>query len=364
MTPLRRADLPTPALVLDLPALERNVAAMAAWARDKGVALRPHSKTHKSGEIARRQRAAGAVGICCAKLGEAEALAADGIDDILITSPVVPGQAVERLARLARTIPRLAVVVDHPDNVDRIAEAVGDGGIDVMVDIDPGAHRTGVASASAAVALAGRIAASGGLRYRGVQYYCGTLQHVTAAGDRRTALAERADYLRTILAALAAAGLPAETVTGGGTGSFAIDAELGVLNEFQVGSYIFMDREYRDCEVVGPTFEQALAIDTRVISVNTPGRVTIDAGLKAMATDAGAPVVLSGTDPASRYVFMGDEHGMLITPCGGSDPGLGDLVTLVPPHCDPTVNLYDRYVVVKGDAVVAFWPVTARGRSA
>jgi D-serine deaminase-like pyridoxal phosphate-dependent protein len=362
-TPFPRIDLTTPALVIDLPAFERNVAAMAEWARGAGIALRPHAKTHKSGEIARQQIAAGAVGICCAKLGEAEALAAEGVDDILITSPVVPGPAVDRLARLNGIVRRLAIVVDNPDNVDRIAAAIGSRGIDVLVDIDTGSHRTGVTSADAAVALARRVEASESLRYRGVQFYCGSLQHVALLQERRAALAERAMYLRTILYALGTAGLPAETITGGGTGSFVIDAELGVLNELQPGSYIFMDRQYRDCDAAGLHFEQALAIDSRVISANTPGRATIDAGLKAMATDAGPPAILAGADPAARYVFMGDEHGMILTSEGGSDLPLEHGITLVPPHCDPTVNLYDRYALCDGDTVIGFWPVSARGRS-
>lgn len=360
--PLLRADLPTPALVIELPALERNIATMADWARAKGIVLRPHAKTHKSGTIALRQVAAGAVGVCCAKLGEAEALADEGVEDILITSPVVAKQAVARLARLRARMPRLAVVVDHPDNVDRLTAAMGERSIDVLVDVDTGSHRTGVSSPDAAVALAGRIGRYPNLRYRGVQFYCGTLQHVASAAERQRALSERTDYLGQVLADLRAAGLEAEIVTGGGTGSFMIDAELGILNELQPGSYIFLDRQYRDCERDGPSFGVALAIDTRVVSANQPGCVTVDAGLKAMATEAGPPVVLCGADPASRYLFMGDEHGMLVTPAGADDPALDALVTLLPPHCDPTVNLHDRYAVCEGDRVVAFWPVSARGR--
>lgn len=357
---LPRAELPTPALVIDRAAFERNVAAMAAWGKARGIALRPHAKTHKCAEIAHRQIAAGAVGVCCAKLGEAEALAAEGVGDILITSPVVARQAVARLATLAERV-RLAAVVDHPDNLNAIA-ATG-ANVELVVDIDPGMHRTGVASPEAAVALARRIVERG-LRYRGVQFYAGHLQHVPSAAERRAKLAERTAYLSEVLAALAAAGLPARVVTGGGTGTFAIDAELGVFTELQPGSYIFMDRQYRDCEAPGPVFEPALFIDTRVVSANTPGLVTVDAGLKAMATEAGAPSVAAGADPACRWHFMGDEHGLLIAPAGDAAPALDALVSLIPPHCDPTVNLYDRYAVVNGDTVEAFWPVTARGRSA
>lgn len=349
--PMPRSDLPTPALVLDLAALDRNITAMATWAAARGLALRPHAKTHKSGEIARRQIAAGAAGICCAKLGEAEALADAGVSDIHLTSPVVTPGGIARLKALAMRI-RLSVVADHPDNVRALAGADAT----LFVDVDPGKHRTGVTSPTAAVALAEAIAAAG-LRLGGVQYYCGSEQHIATLEDRRAAIAEKTDLLRSVLAALDAAGYAVPIVTGGGTGSFAIDAELGVLTELQVGSYVFMDREYRDCELAGPEFEQALFVDASVISANTPGMVTIDAGLKAFATDAGVPVPLG---EGWRYAFMGDEHGALI---GEALPALAGRVTLVPPHCDPTVNLYDRYAIVDGARVIDSWPVTARGCS-
>lgn len=357
--PFPRADLPTPALVIDRLALERNVAAMAEWAAGAGVALRPHAKTHRSADVVKAQMTAGAVGVCCAKLGEAEALAAEGIADILITSPIVARQAVARLAALAERV-RLAAVVDHPDNVDAIAAA--GAAVELVVDVDPGIHRTGVTSPDAAVMLARRIVERG-LGYRGVQFYAGHLQHVAAAADRRAKLAEHTAYLREVLAALAAAGLPAQVVTGGGTGTFAIDAELGVFTELQPGSYVFMDRQYRDCEPVGPVFESALFVDTRVVSANTPGLATVDAGLKAMATEAGPPTIHAGAAAESGWRFMGDEHGLIVAPAGGAAPTLDALVSLVPPHCDPTVNLYDRYAVVGDGIVEAFWPVTARGRS-
>jgi D-serine deaminase-like pyridoxal phosphate-dependent protein len=350
-------------LILDQPALERNIITMANWAKENGIVLRPHAKTHKSGEIARRQIAAGAIGICCAKIGEAEALAEEGIADILITSPVVSAVAIERLAALRRRLARLAIVVDHPSNVARLADMVGEEGLEVLVDLDVGSHRTGVTSAAAAVELAQRIVSSSRLRYRGVQFYCGGLQHVPTVEARRAALAERASYLKAILAALSSAGLTAEVVTGGGTGSFAIDAELGVLKELQPGSYIFMDRQYLDCERAGPQFETSLFIDSRVVSANTPGCVTVDAGLKAMATEAGTPRVVAGADEVSQYIFMGDEHGLLITPDGREDPSLDQQITLLTPHCDPTVNLYDRYTVCDGGEVLGYWPVSARGRS-
>jgi len=356
--PFPRRELPTPALIVDRAALERNIAAMAGFAAARGIALRPHAKTHKSGEIARRQIAAGAVGSCCAKLSEAEALAGDGVGDIHLTSPVVTEEAVGRLARLGARI-ALSVVVDHPDNVARLA-AMGEP-LTVFIDVDPGNRRTGVASVEAAVALADAVAATAKLRLGGVQYYCGSQQHIGSFAERHAVIAAKTEYLRAVLAALKAAGHKVPVVTGGGTGSFAIDAELGVLTELQVGSYIFMDREYRDCEFAASVgFEAALMVDATVVSANAAGLVTIDAGLKAFAADAGVPVVLTGVAGESRYAFMGDEHGAIFAE---TLPGLAARVTLMPPHCDPTVNLYDRYFVVEGETVVDIWPVTARGCS-
>ena len=354
-----RAALNTPALIVDRDALDRNIAAMAAFARRSGLRLRPHAKTHKSVEIARRQIAAGAVGVCCAKLGEAEALSDGGIENILITSPVVGGAPVERLVALAGRSAGLMAAVDHPDAVDALARTGAD--LRLVVDIDPGFHRTGVADAEAAVALARRIDAAPNLGYGGVQFYCGAQQHIEDVAARRAALVERTDYLASVIVRLTEAGLSPPLVTGGGTGSHAIDAELGVLTELQVGSYIFMDRQYVDCDL---PFETSLMIDARVISANHAAFCTVDAGLKAFATEAGAPPILAGAAAGSVYHFMGDEHGRVVPPRGEAAPRLGEVVTLAAPHCDPTVNLYDAYHVVAGDTLVGIWAVDGRGRSA
>ncbi|MEO5494534.1 MAG: DSD1 family PLP-dependent enzyme [Sphingomonas sp.] len=361
--PGSREKLNTPALIVDLDALEANIAAMATFGRASGIALRPHAKTHKSADIARLQIAAGGAGVCCAKLGEAEALAAEGIGSILLTSPVVTAPAIERLVALNERIPELALTTDHPHAVAAIAAANTGRSVRTLVDIDPGIHRTGVASARDAVALARQIADAPQLTYGGVQFYCGSQQHIPAFADRRAAIAELTAYLQTVIAALTEAGLPPAVVTGGGTGTHRIDAELGVLTELQVGSYVFMDREYRDCDL-GASFATALTVDTHVISANAPGMATLDAGLKAFATEAGPPVILAGAPAGSTYRFMGDEQGAVIVPDGVTAPRLGERITAMTPHCDPTVNLYDAYHVVRGDTLVAIWPVTARGRSA
>lgn len=360
-----RDQLNTPVLVVDRAALDRNLARMADYARGRGVALRPHAKTHKSVDIARLQIAAGAIGLCCAKLGEAEALAEGGIPRILITSPVVSAPAIRRLAALNRTVEELIVVVDHPDNATALAAAT-DRPLHVLVDIDPGIRRTGVASPEAALELARGIRALDRLTYRGVQMYCGIQQHIARFSERDAAIRERMQYLASVLALLSSNQAAPEIITGAGTGTHRIDAALGVYTEWQVGSYIFMDRQYADCDLSGdgaPSFEYALFVDTRVISCNTRGMATIDAGFKALATDGGPPAIVSGAPAGAQYRFMGDEHGAIIDPSGQHVWRLGDPVRLAVPHCDPTVNLYDSYHVLAGDTLEAIWTVTARGRS-
>ncbi len=360
-----RRDLNTPALIVDVEALERNIAAMARFARRVGLKLRPHAKTHKSVEIARRQIAAGAVGVCCAKLGEAEALADGGIENILITSPMVGAAGVERLAILAARSGGLMAAVDHPDAVDALAAS--GAALTLIVDIDPGIHRTGVADGAAVLALARRIADAPSLTFAGVQFYCGSQQHIEAFDARREAIVERTAFLEGIVRDLTEAGLAPGIVTGGGTGTHFIDAELGVFTELQVGSYVFMDRQYGDCDLTGDgaaPFETALMVDARVISANHPFMATVDAGFKAFATEAGSPPILSGAAAGSTYHFMGDEHGCVIPPAGEAPPKLGEVVTFAAPHCDPTVNLYEAYHAVRGDTLVGIWPIEARGRSA
>ncbi|MGQ3290387.1 DSD1 family PLP-dependent enzyme [Sphingopyxis sp.] len=363
-----RADLNTPVLVLDVDALDRNIQRMAALTAQHGVALRPHAKTHKSVDIAKRQLAAGAVGVCCAKIGEAEVLAEGGVTGILITSPVAAPAAIERLAKLAVTDDGLMAVVDHPGVAERIDAALAAAGakLDVIIDIDPGIARTGVASAEAAVALAKTIAASPHLEYRGVQFYCGSQQHIESYAERRAAIVERTAYLQAVIAALTEAGFAPAIITGSGTGTHRIDLELGVFTELQAGSYVFMDKQYLDCDIADgaePPFEVSLSVDARVVSANHSGLVTIDAGYKSLSTDGGVAVVQRGAPETAFFAFMGDEHAALIAPEIGNALAPGDPVSLTVPHCDPTVNLYDFYHIVAGDTLVDIWPVSARGRA-
>jgi D-serine deaminase-like pyridoxal phosphate-dependent protein len=366
--PGSRARIPTPAAVLDLDAFERNLAKMAERAKAAGLALRPHAKSHKCAAVARRQIEAGAVGVCCAKLAEAEALAAEGIAGILVTSPIAgPGPAA-RAAALAADLPDFRIVVDHVDGVAELAaaaEALHEGGpIQVLIDVDPGMGRTGVHDAAQAVEVWRAIAGRPALRFLGVQCYGGHWQHMEGANARAAAVADGMGRLKGVLAALSEAGAAIGVVTGGGTGTFAADAAQGVLNEVQPGSYAFMDREYRDCLGADPdgAFEQALVVAASVISANHPQWVTVDAGLKAFATDGPLPQPLTAKFADCGYRFFGDEHGRLMRPEGAA-VARGERVDFVPPHVDPTLDRYEVLYLVRGDAIVEIAPIEARGAS-
>lgn len=360
-----RRRIETPALVIDLDAFEANLAAMAAHCRAAGLSLRPHAKTHKSVQVARRQIAAGAVGQCCAKLGEAEALAAGGIDGLLITSPVVTPAGIARAVALNARVGELMLVVDAAEVVDAMGAAAAKAGqtLALLVDVDVGLRRTGTAPGQPAVDLARRIADHPALRFAGVQGYAGHLMHVAGRAERQARSLEALGQLALTRDLLIRVGLAPAIVTGGGTGTFDIDPQAQVLTELQAGSYVFMDREYADvwrADDEPPPFATALTIQSTVVSANAPGMATIDAGYKAFATDAGPPTVLSGASAGVTYFFFGDEHGGLNLPAEDR-MAVGDLVICNAPHCDPTVNLYDAYHVVRGDTLLEVWPIEARG---
>lgn len=365
--PNGRWRLNTPSLVIDLDRFEENISRMARHCAQHGIALRPHTKTHKSIEIARRQVRAGAIGICCAKLGEAEIFAAGGIESILVTSPIVTAEGARRLAAVNRASPDLMVVIDNAAALHLLASAgaASDRPLKVLVDIDVGQRRTGILPGDGALALARLVAVTPELRLAGIQGYAGHLMHILDGRERETESAAVMTILADMRATLEAQGLPCPIVTGGGTGTFDLDTRAGVLTEFQAGSYIFMDVQYDEvweADDVPPPFETALFVQSTVISANHPGRATTDAGLKAFATDAAPPRILGGAPEGTRYVFRGDEHGGLeLPPTTALD--IGATITCAVPHCDPTVNLYDHYHVVRGDTLVDIWPVDARGRS-
>ena len=355
-------DVDTPALIVELDALERNIGAMAAAVEDRGMRLRPHAKSHKSPDIARRQIAAGAVGICCQKVGEAEAFVAAGVTDVLITNEIVGAAKLARLALLSRNA-SLGVLVDDRANVAALAAAMRAAGasIDVLVEVDVGAHRCGVLPGAPALELARAIAGGSGLRFAGLHAYQGAAQHLRRPAERRAAIARAAELAFETKALIEQAGIECGTVTGAGTGTFTLERDSGIYTELQPGSYVFMDADYsRNEHAEGEIrFEQSLFVWTTVMSTPAPDRAIVDAGLKAFAVDSGMPLVAHA--PGLELTKASDEHGVVRIAPGATGPRLGERFKLVPGHCDPTVNLYDWIVAVRNHRVEALWPVAARG---
>lgn len=356
-------EIDTPALIIDLDAMAANINHMALFCADHAVALRPHAKTHKSAHIAAWQIARGAVGVCCQKVSEAEALVDAGIHDVMVTNQVVRPAMIERLLALAARA-RIQVCVDDTANVDALAETARRHGqtLDVLVEIDVGAHRCGVAPGPPALELARRIVACEYLGFAGLQAYHGPAQHLRLFEQRQHAIAEASHATRSTIELLAQSGIACPVVAGAGSGTFAFEATSGVYTELQCGSYIFMDadyariRDHNDAPIAN--FEHSLYLLTTVMSRARAGQAVCDAGLKAQSVDSGLPRVVGLPDV--QYIGASDEHGVLSDPC--SRLALGDTLRLIPGHCDPTVNIHDWYVGVRNGRVETLWPVTARGR--
>src|SRR5438552_4665744 len=355
-------EVDTPALVLDLDALKCNVTRMAYAENESCDLLRPHAKSQKCAEIARAQVAAGAVGVCCQKVSEAEALVAGGVADVLVTNEIVGRRKTERLARLAREA-KVAVLADDAGNVADLDAAARAEGVrlDVLVEVNVGADRCGIAPGGPALALARGIAACRSLHFAGLHAYHGSAQHVRGPADRRAAIAAAAEKARLTKALIENSGIACETVTGAGTGTFLLESASRVFNEIQPGSYVFMDADYNRnvWEEGWPRFEQSLFVLATVMSVPAPERAVLDAGLKASSVDSGLPQVHER--PGVEYAKASDEHGVLKISAGAGAPKLGEKLLLVPGHCDPTVNLYDQFVCVRKGKVEALWAVSARG---
>jgi 3-hydroxy-D-aspartate aldolase len=365
---MKRAEIPTPALLLDLDRFERNIQKMAAHLKSAGKKLRPHSKTHKCPEIARRQVAAGAIGVCVAKVGEAEVMAAAGIRNLLITTEVVGPEKIGRLLGVLRRQPETMVVVDHPDNVRELGDAVTRAGLvlNVLVDVDVGGRRTGVQPGEPAFDLGRQVMAQRALNLRGLQGYAGHCAHVMGFDERRRASRRWMGRLMKTRELFEKNQLPVDVVTGGSSGTFNIDVELEGMTELQSGSYCVMDLDYRRIGsargAAYDDFEMALTVLTTVVSVPSQEMAMVDGGFKAFSTDR--PFVPETVEwPGVEYTWAGDEHGRLMTAEPGRLPKLGQLIEFFPPHCDPTINLYDRFYAMRGDQVEAVWEISGRGRS-
>ncbi|MDR6759250.1 3-hydroxy-D-aspartate aldolase [Mycoplana sp. BE70] len=357
-------DVQTPALIIDLDAFERNCAGMRAKAEGMNVRLRAHAKTHKSADIALYQMArGGACGICCQKVSEAEALVRAGITDVLITNQVCGPNKIARLARLAK-LARIIVCVDDATNVSDLSRVMTEHAVtlEVLVEIDCGSGRCGVRPGMPAVKLAQQVAASPNLVFAGIQAYHGSAQHIVDAVERRSAIVKSTAAADRTVGLMREVGLKCTIVGGAGTGTFDLEGMSGIYNELQCGSYIFMDAHYGmiradDGGRVGG-FENALFVLTSIISRAEPKRAVCDAGLKAHSVDSGLPTVFGRPD--LTFVDASDEHGTIDDP--GDTLSINTKLKLVPGHCDPTCNLHDWYVCVRGTKVEALWPVTARGK--
>jgi len=368
-TGMALTDVDTPALVIDLDAFERNLRRMADFVGRAGVRLRAHAKTHKSPIIAAKQVALGAVGVCCQKVSEAEAMVDGGIADVLVSNEVAGAAKLDRLAALARRA-RIGVCVDDAGNVAELEAAAAKAGatLDVLVEIDVGGKRCGVAPGAPAARLAEMVAKARHLTFTGLQAYHGSAQHVREASERRDLIARAVELVEETRRSLRTIGLEARIVSGGGTGTYENEAASRVYNELQCGSYVFMDADYaRNKRADGSGFgdyEHALFVYATVMSAPAPERAVVDAGLKAFAIDSGMPAPWQL--PGAAYHRPSDEHGVLdLSNCAGQ-LARGDKVLLIPGHCDPTVNLHDWYVGVRGlgtpgACVESLWPVTARG---
>jgi 3-hydroxy-D-aspartate aldolase len=365
--PGSRHELGTPALVLDLDVLDRNIASMAAFATARGYGLRPPAKIHKSVEIARRQVAAGAVGLCCATLAEAEAMVDGGIPGVMLFTSIVTAPKLDRLAALnARAGEPLLVVADDPGNVRQLGEAARRSGkpMQVLVDFEVGGGRTGIADPAAAVDLAQLIAETEGLTYAGVQGYVGNHQVMPDFEARRAESHRLMAPLVDLVARLDGAGLAPPIVSGGGTGTQDIDHELGVLTELQPGTYIFMDVNYRGIPVRREEpfpFAPSLSVRTTVISNAQRGFAVTDGGTKEVNGLFGplAPVILSGAPDGATYAIVGDDMGRVDFATPGDGLDVGAVVEIQPPHCYQTVIMYPCYHVVRGDDLIDIWPLDA-----
>ncbi|WP_333826331.1 DSD1 family PLP-dependent enzyme [Pararhodobacter sp.] len=363
---MNEAEVHTPCLLLDLDALERNIRKLGDYARARGLRHRSHGKMHKSVDVQRLQQdLGGAVGVCCQKVSEAEVFARGGITDILLSNQVRDPLKIDRLARLPLLGAALTVCVDDVANVAGLSAAALRHGtrLDCYVELDCGAGRCGVSTPAEALAIARAISAAPGLRFTGLQAYNGALQHLPTAAERALAFATVEQIVRETIKVLKGAGLPPEQVSGAGSGSYYLEAESGLFTELQCGSYAFMDASYAQIEgengvPLGQTFEPALFLLTAIMSKARPGIAVCDAGLKAQSTDSGLPAIHG--QPGLRFTACNDEHGLIADPQGTL--AVNDRLRLVPGHCDPTCNLHDWYVGMRGDVVECLWPVSARGK--
>ena len=372
--PVPITELPTPALVLNRPKFEANIERMAAHMQAHGKGFRPHAKTHKCAMIAQQQLDAGAVGICVAKLSEGLALATAGVEQLLVTSPVTTYTKAGLLVRLLQQSSQLQIVIDSSPGFE-VAEValnkltqMGHDSVElgILIDVDVAMGRTGNRDSGEILKLIEQISHHPGMRFDGIQHYAGHLMHIESYAERRDKSLALWDKVAELVDELSQRAIACQVVTGGGTGTFDIDVKVPCLTDMQVGSYIFMDEEYRQIASVDSDrfeyFDASLSVACTTISQPTSKTITVDGGYKAFASDSVDPVCDELGDV--RFRFAGDEHGVLIRPATDQFLKLGQVLQFVVPHCDPTVNLHEFYWVQEADEMVhSLWPINARGCS-
>lgn len=357
-------NIDTPALVVDLDNLEHNLTTMADYAKQQNVRLRPHSKSHKCPAIAHQQIALGAVGVCCQKVSEAEVMVNHGILDVLVSNQVVGRTKLDRLAALALQA-KVMVCVDDLSNIQEMNESAKAFGatINVLVEVNVGSGRCGVLPQEPVLALAKAIMLCENLNFSGLQAYHGVAQHIRSYEGRRRAILQATHQVEQTINLLSLHDIECDVVGGGGTGTYIFEATSGIYNELQVGSYVFMDHDYalnlNDQGQHINDFKQSLFIKTSVLSKPEANRCVLDAGLKAYSTDSGLPVVYNIEN--AEVLGAADEHTNIRFDSSLPVPTLGDSVTLLPSHCDPTVNLHDWLIGIRNCQVQTIWPIAARG---
>lgn len=353
-----KGELDTPALLVDLDVLESNIARMAGFVASHGLRLRPHYKTHKTPAIALKQMEAGAIGITCAKVEEAETLVNAGIRDILIANQVIGRRKITRLMGLARHA-NLMVAVDDAENVADLSAAAVAGGasLRVLVEVNVGMNRCGVEPGSPAVELAHRVADAPGLVFTGLMGYEGFCQRIKDFAERAATTRQAMQKLIKTKEMVEASGLKVEIVSGGGSGTHAITGEIAGMTELQTGSYVVMDTDYRD---LGLDFGCALTLLATVISRTTPGAAITDAGLKAMTDDHGMPEVKAV--PGGRLVRLSEEHSRIELSDASVGLRPGDKVEIIPSHCCTTINLHDSMYGIRKGRLEVVWPIAGRGK--
>jgi D-serine deaminase-like pyridoxal phosphate-dependent protein len=365
--PIPLDQLQTPALIIDLDLFETNLDRMQRYLGEQSIALRAHTKMHKCPVIARKQIEHGARGVCAAKISEAEMMCDAGVEDVLVTSPIVSKDKVERFIQLAGSNPGLKVVVDNLEAMNLLNEYAKAEGVEVgvFIDLDPGMARTGIEAGEPAVILGQEILQASHVNFCGLQMYAGNCMHIEGFEKRRDKYTKTMEKGREVVASFDTAGIDVPVFSGGGTGTYNIEPGLGIVNELQAGSYAFMDIEYRDIGGLGTEhfldFDVSLFVLVTAISQPQSRFITVDGGFKSFASDKMPPVFrdVEGV----TYHWGGDEHGIVQLDNPSVNISLGQKLPMLTPHCDPTVNLHDFYFPYRDGMVSEIWPISARGFS-